>query len=243
MKDDLEFVRVDPACNSRNCGPIDENDPYVVELRQSIREKGVEVAIVARQDPTRENGWLLVDGFNRMAAVLPLVRDEGLDIRVKVDYRGKMSDEAAYVLSFALNLNRKSLSPESEGQACARMHGWGWSDSQIGKDLGKSTGWVAGRRALAGAPMEVRQAVAAGTLPVDVGAKLAAAPAAKVRRVLDKSKTGQRGAARRELTGVKLLSRAGIQAELDRRGQPKTCCDIAVNAMLLRLLEGSPKEK
>jgi ParB family chromosome partitioning protein len=174
--------------------------------------------------------------------MIPLVLKEGLDLKVKIDYRGKMSDEAAYALSFSLNINRKDVTPAQVGASCARLKAYQWSEAQIAKHLGKSPAWVRDRIALSVAPMEVQNAVAAGTLPIDVGAKLSSAPAEKVRRVLDKSKTGQRGSARRELSGVNRFSKAGIQAELDRRGQPKTCCDLAVNAMLLRLLEGPTKE-
>lgn len=242
VKKDPTFIRSDPKFNSRECGPIDPDCPEVVELRDTIRERGVDVALVVRIDPYRDYGWLLIDGFHRYEAFMPLVLKEGKDLGVKIDYRGKMSDEAAYALSFALNLNRKDITPAQVGASCARLKAYQWSEAQIAKQLGKSVAWVRERIALSVAPMEVQNAVAAGTLPIDVGAKLSTAPAEKVRRVIDKSKEG-RGSARRELTGVKRFSRAGIQAELDRVGQPKTAWAEGYNAGLLWVLGDDVKGK
>ena len=131
-------------------------DPEHVEvLARSIALQGVLVPVVVRR---REQGFELVAGFHRVAAVAQV----GLpDVPVVV--RDVETEEADRAVE---NITRKQLNPYEEARAVRAMLDRGFTEQGAADVLGWSMNRVAARVKVLGLPERAQEMVGAGELPL-----------------------------------------------------------------------------
>lgn len=142
--------------------------PLTVASRTAIVDDTPELA--AKIPPTSR--WVVLAGHRRYAAA----QQAGME-RVPVIPREDLAPLVTTTTIFlAENLHREALSPVEEALGYARLRDRGMSQREIARTVGISQGQVSKRLALMELPEEVREAVAAGSLPVVDGLRLLELP-------------------------------------------------------------------
>lgn len=119
--------------------PVNVRSPRYAEIRDSIRDNGIQQPLIVRQAPGLSNPARVqcLCGHHRLAAA----RELGL-ATVPVDHRGELADAAAFDVMAISNLHIP-LTPLEEGQRAARWLDVYGQDAQVvaGK-LGQTPRWV-----------------------------------------------------------------------------------------------------
>lgn len=132
---------------------LDEDDQALVE---SIRENGVLMPITVRNI---DDKMFLVDGWRRFCAVTYL-NENGAEIKSIPAMLARRNISDVEAMLTALNSNTgKPLRPTEEADAFNRLVGWGLSQSDIARKIGKSPTHVKRRIELVDAAPEVKTAV------------------------------------------------------------------------------------
>lgn len=157
------------------------------ELASSITEHGILEALIVR---ARESDlYEIVCGARRYrAAQMAGLPDVPVVIR-------DLTDDEVRIIQLVENGQRADLSPLEEAETYAALADQGLAVSLIAKRLGRKTTEIARRLPLARLPKQVRNALAAGTLPVEHAELLARIPDAKLQeealtRVVERYDTG-----------------------------------------------------
>ena len=156
---DPRKLHVQEGWNSRTVtfSPEDEDD---IALARSIAEVGVTQPLTAF---LRDGLAYITDGHRRLAATLYAMDVLGADIKtVKVQAETKSSSEADRVLSQLVRNQGKPLAPIEKANVYAKLIGFGWSETEIGKKVGVSRNYVSELLKLRAAPMAVVDMVKAG---------------------------------------------------------------------------------
>ena len=136
---DPRKLHVQEGWNSRTVtfSPEDEDD---IALARSIAEVGVTQPLTAF---LRDGLAYITDGHRRLAATLYAMDVLGADIKtVKVQAETKASSEADRVLSQLVRNQGKPLAPIEKANVYAKLIGFGWSETEIGKKVGVSRNYV-----------------------------------------------------------------------------------------------------
>ena len=125
------------------------------ELTASIREKGIIEPLVVRR---RGEGFELIAGERRLRAA----RRAGLkEVPVAVM---EADDESALELSLIENIQREELNPIEEAEAYRGLVGFGLSQEEVAKRVGKDRATVANYLRLLKLPDEVKAELSSGRL-------------------------------------------------------------------------------
>ena len=135
------------------------------ELKASIAEYGVLQNLVVRAGP---RGKFEVEaGERRRGALLALVDDKALDKDHEVTCL-VLGAEASIGASLAENFHRLAMNPADEAQAFASLIGDGASAEEVARRFGLTVRFVEGRLRLATLAPVVFEALASGTITLDL---------------------------------------------------------------------------
>jgi ParB/RepB/Spo0J family partition protein len=166
----VEAIQVDPDINLRR----GTND--IRELAASIRAHGLLQPLVVRRDPARPDGYVLVAGHRRLAAIGLLFEQTASPQWAQVPVTLRDEDaERAYVLTLVENLQREELTPREESDALARLvRERRWSTRQVASAIQRSQAYVSRRLRVYEDP-SLRAVVVRGQVPLSVAEELLAA--------------------------------------------------------------------
>lgn len=164
---DLKRIYCD---NNFNCrGPIRPFD--VADLAQSIRDNGLGFAISVQPAADVKDGlpvnpednlpydYRIVAGHRRYTAVKVLKWPT-----IPCTVRENLDEMKARVLNLVENFQREDLNILQEAEAIKHLQEAGLPRETVGKEIGKSGGWVQVRFALLNLPEAIQQEAAAGLL-------------------------------------------------------------------------------
>lgn len=164
---DLKRIYCD---NNFNCrGPIRPFD--VSDLAQSIRDNGLGFAISVQPAADVKGGlpinpednlpydYRIVAGHRRYTAVKVLKWPT-----IPCTIRENLDEMKARVLNLVENFQREDLNILQEAEAIKHLQEAGLPRDAVGKEIGKSGGWVQVRFALLNLPEAIQQEAAAGML-------------------------------------------------------------------------------
>jgi len=158
MKIKLSEIYVNELDNCR--GPITVQS--VAGLAESIKDKTLLQPILIRPyDKQPDFKYKLVAGFRRIKACIVLGYT---DIEAIIR---EMSDNDAYFINFAENLDRQDLSIVEEADFISRFARIGMTREEIARKIGKSIGWLQPRMYLHKLPQDVKDLAAAGIISAD----------------------------------------------------------------------------
>jgi ParB family chromosome partitioning protein len=144
---DITTVKIEEGFNvRRDYGDIDE-------LAESIKENGV-------LQPLRcykKNGeFVLVDGHRRHRACMKLVKEEGIQIRVKVVTEGRGVSPEQRIIDMMMLNEGKRLNPLEEAEAVNRLLNYGLEETEVSKKIGKSLVYISNLKLLNSAPEKIK---------------------------------------------------------------------------------------
>ena len=161
-------------------GPIADAD--LSELVASIREQGLLQPILIRRHPNRDGRFEIIAGERRWRAA----RLAGLT-SIPTFVRD-LTDAAASAAALVENLQRKDLNPIEEAEGFKRLiEGFGLTQDELAKAIGKSRSHVANLLRLLNLPPEVIDSVREGALSAGHARAALACPdpAAAARMMID----------------------------------------------------------
>lgn len=140
----VELLIVDIIPSGDNPRVINEKSTEFIELTESIQAQGVIVPIHVRIHPKQYGKVELLAGERRLKAS----RKAGRDLIPAVNH-GKITDEAAFEITFTENFDRKDLTPIEQGKAVVILLAKYKDDAEaVASKMGKSIKWVRQRQAL-----------------------------------------------------------------------------------------------
>ena len=155
-----------------------------VELVKSIKALGLLQPIVVRE---KDGGYELVAGRRRLEAVKALGWET-----IPAVVHGELSDDGLTAASLSENVERRPLSPIEEAVAINTLLEDGWPVDAVAALWARSDRWVADRLALLTLPDPIKQRLAEGAWPVNVGlAILRASDEKAIQRALKKAERGE----------------------------------------------------
>ena len=159
------------------------------ELAKQIAENGQKVPGVVRIAPDGQTAEL-VDGERRFRAIKLANEKYGAKIDTFACFNEEKgaNDESRVMTMLLCGVGSKALEPLEEASGYKRLIDYNWTVEQVAQKMGKSNHYVEERLALNGAPIDVRASVAEGTLSPTAATKLAKAPEAKRKEVMEKVK-------------------------------------------------------
>lgn len=126
------------------------------ELAASIRHNGLLQPLIVRRV---ETGWEIVAGERRWRAIRTLGWEKAPVVE------RELTEEQMLVLALVENLQREDLSPlEEAGGYRQLMEGFGLTQAQVGKHVGRDRSTVANMLRLLGLPEAVREMLAEGRI-------------------------------------------------------------------------------
>jgi ParB family chromosome partitioning protein len=156
----------------------------IAELTASIAEKGVLQPLLVRPI---EDGYEIVAGERRFRAA----REAGLT-HVPVIVR-ELSDQEALEIAIVENLQREDLNPVEEARAFRQLLGFGASQEDVARAVGKSRSTVANSLRLLTLPQKALAALEAGEISAGHARAVLAQPEADrdwaLQRIIDRSLT------------------------------------------------------
>ena len=129
------------------------------ELTGSIKENGLLQPVVVRPVEGAEAPYMLIAGERRWRAC----QDAGLEVIPAKVVKGA-SEEKAYVLSIAENVNREDMTIMEEAGAYADLKAAGWTPAKIAKQFGKTETHITWRLGLLTLRPEVADMVDKGQI-------------------------------------------------------------------------------
>jgi ParB/RepB/Spo0J family partition protein len=123
-------------------------------LVDSIKHHGIQVPLIVRKHPRKKDKLQIVCGFRRATAA-KLVGLVGVPVLVR-----DLDDEAAHILSYAENENRKTLSDLDRAHAIVKLQAAGKDTAKVAQLYRLSERQVQRLRELVDYPVELRKAIA-----------------------------------------------------------------------------------
>lgn len=152
----IKDIFVDDNFNSR--GHVTFSD--VVDLQRNIDLNGLlQPVAVQPYDKKPPYKYRLIIGHRRLAAI-KMMKWETIPATIKEG----LSETDAFALNFIENVDRQDLNMVQEAKAIHRFIIAGWTQKEIGKKIGKSTGWVNIRCRLLELDQLIQNEAAAGVL-------------------------------------------------------------------------------
>lgn len=149
----LDRIRANPHQPRRRFDAV-----KLAELADSIREHGILMPVVVRQD---RDGWVLVAGERRLRAA----KIAGLKDIAAIVRGSDLAGDAQLVLALLENLQRADLDAIEAAEGYQRLVAeFGLRQEDVARKVGKDRATVANALRLLRLPPEGREAVIAGTL-------------------------------------------------------------------------------
>ena len=134
-------------------------DEDLAELVSSIREQGLLQPILIRRHPDRPGRYQIIAGERRWRAA------KLVGLTTIPSFIRDLTDAAASAAALVENLQRQDLNPIEEAEGFKRLiEGFGLTQDELAKAIGKSRSHVANLLRLLNLPNEVLQHVRKGTL-------------------------------------------------------------------------------
>ena len=142
-------------------------------LENDILARGVLDPVKVRRDrANKEQPYILIDGERRYRAVLSLHKQGHTTIHIPVTIIN-CDEQGALEIGAVSNLQRSDITATEEASIVARLEEYGHSAADIAEKLGMTTQWVSQRRTISGASTDLKKAIDAKQLPVDVALEIA----------------------------------------------------------------------
>jgi len=136
LKIDPRLIQIEPGFNYRDY-TLQSNLDHVAELKESIRENGVQDDLWVCLDGGR---IILMAGECRLRAVMELIA-EGVDIKTVPCQQKKGSPEQRLLLALLENTG-KPPSIWEVGKGFQRLVDFGWTEEQIARKMGQTVSYV-----------------------------------------------------------------------------------------------------
>ena len=163
---DISLIRPNPAQPRR-----DFDEETLVELANSLKQKGMLQAILVRPDPKRSGGFQIVAGERRWRAA----KKAGL-MTVPAVVR-ELDELELLEIGIIENVQRSDLNPIEEAEAYGSlMKRFGRTQESLAESVGKSRAHIANTLRLLNLPEIVRDAVREGRLSAGHARAMLAAP-------------------------------------------------------------------
>ncbi len=135
------------------------SDEDLTELADSIREQGLLQPILIRRHPDRPGRFQIIAGERRWRAA------KLVGLTTIPSFTRELTDNAASAAALVENLQRQDLNPIEEAEGFKRLiDGFGLTQEELAKAIGKSRSHVANLLRLLNLPSEVIQHVRKGAL-------------------------------------------------------------------------------
>lgn len=130
-------------------------------LSKSIAENGVINPIRVYK---KDGFFVLVDGHRRYRAALMAEQATGMSISIRAVIEPKYANAESRCLDLILTNDGKRLEPFEEAEIYKRLIAFGWTQSRIAKQVGKSDQYIGNLLSFTQVDTEVKQAVADGII-------------------------------------------------------------------------------
>lgn len=139
----------------------------IMELSESIKEKGVITPLTVARSKNKENELILVAGERRLQAA-KLAGFTEVPVVIK-----DLSDQDMAEMAIIENVHRKDLNPIEEGYAFTRLHQeFKLSLDQIAQKISKTRAYVENKMRLIKLPQLIQNAIAVGDITENHGRAL-----------------------------------------------------------------------
>ena len=157
------------ALSPLNVRPMNPNDD-VTELKANILAQGLIQPLVVRvAERTGTDMNEVTAGGRRLRALMELAAEGAIDDDYAVKVTGEDGDDTdALSRSLAENMIRRQMSPVEEFEAFVRLADQGRTEEQIATEYGTDVRHVKGRLRLGRLAEPIRQALAEGTITLDL---------------------------------------------------------------------------
>lgn len=151
---DVRNITVQDGFNVRK--DYGEADGSFEWLKNNIKENGVKNPIRCY----RKNGkYILVDGHRRIRACMQLLKEEGIEMRVRVNLEEKGTSREQRVIDMMTLNEGKRLNPLEEAEAVNRLIQYGLEEIEISKKIGKTLTYISNLKLLQSAPEHIKKMV------------------------------------------------------------------------------------
>jgi ParB family transcriptional regulator, chromosome partitioning protein len=215
----LEYIAIEPGFNVR--GDTAEVRAHLEMLRDSMLEQGFlrTKPLVVRLE-RNDTKATLVDGHCRYYAAL-MARDAGAAIvSIPCVSEGKGVSLADRTLTLLTSNNGLPLAPLEQAEAIKRLLSYGWSESAIGRKIGRTRQHVANLLELAAAPEGVKVMVVDGTVSATEAVKTIRAKGGEAAAFLEQARERAFQEGRKRVTG-------GVIRRLEKPQEPAQAPDPA----------------
>ena len=155
LKEGLHEIALDLLVPTKNnTRRIDPTDPKLIELSDSIREKGVIQPVVCRPHPEQAGKYELIAGERRWTASR-IAQQETIPAVVR-----DLDDQAALEITAVENLHRENLAPLEEAEQVALLRDGGFDVEAIARSIGRTKQWVYSRAKIAELSDDWKEAIA-----------------------------------------------------------------------------------
>ena len=166
--ENLELVQIEEGFNHR----LEADGPQFEELVEDIRQRGVlQPLVFIRNRGNVNQPFTLRVGERRLRACRQL-RNEGWVGKLPFLVR-EMDEKESVAASLAENMRRKDISAIEEAMGVVKLMNLGFSQTEVAKELKRTTTWVGQRILLHGLHLSVKMAVHRKELPIDIGVDIA----------------------------------------------------------------------
>jgi ParB family transcriptional regulator, chromosome partitioning protein len=226
----IERISIDPEFNVRFDSP--EVREHIETIRDSIIGQGFQRnrPLTIRLSPDQTSA-VVIDGHCRLAAVRMAIA-AGAEIRnLPCVPEGKGVSAAERTLMLLTANNGLPLAPLEQAEAVKRLLSFGWTETDIGKKIGRTRQHVANLLELAGAPHGVKVMVVNGALSATEAVKTIRSEGAGATKLL------QDAAAHAEASGKPKVTAKSIAAVKTHRDPRPAPAPAPVPATTTRVLE------
>jgi ParB family transcriptional regulator, chromosome partitioning protein len=132
-------------------------------LKESIKENGVRTPVILRRG--KENGDLeLIAGERRLRATLQAIEEGAEIVSIPAFIKPANYSQVEALVDAFIENDDVPFDPLSEAEVYRRFVDWGWTQEQVAKRIGRSTGHVNSRLKLLNAGPELREAIQSGEI-------------------------------------------------------------------------------
>lgn len=201
----LDRITVDPEFNVRMDTP--ELAEHLEMIRDSILAQGFlrTRPLTVRLSPDQTSA-ILIDGHCRLVAARMAIAAGADLVSVPCLSEGKGVSAADRTLMLLTANNGLPLAPLEQAEAVKRLISYGWTETDIGKKIGRTRQHVANLLELAGAPEGVRVMVVKGSLAATEAVKTIRSEGANATQVLQDAAKHAEAAGKTKVTGKNIAA-------------------------------------
>lgn len=215
---DPHKITEEPGWNARVEGA--DLAAHVRQLANSIKEIGIQEPLTVY---VKNDAIILTNGHCRLAAVM-LAIAEGSEIKaIPCRVEERYSSESDRVLSLITRNSGKPLTPLEMSSVFKRLLAFGWNPFDIAKKAGFSTTYVINLLTLSGAPDEIKEQVASGSVSASLATEVMQQHGENAAEVISKGietakAEGKEKATRKHIDPKPKATRPvdGMQPDIDR---------------------------